>query len=356
MKILCITENLGSGGAERQLCGLAIELKKKGHDVKVVTYLEKQFYEPLLINAGVNYELHTELFSKCTRAWRIAKLIRKEKADVVISFLTAVNKTLCLAKPFFKAKLIISERNTNLSVSTTDKITYNLYRLADKIVCNSYSQKKFVETNFPHLKHKTMTITNFVDTEKFKPSKDKGENKLPQIVTVARYGEQKNCENYLRAIKICKERGIEAKFYWYGNKTFNQEYYKKLEELYIQLDISDVLTLNAPNNNIVEVYQQADGFCLPSFYEGFPNVLCEAMSCGLPIACSNVCDNPYIVKETECAMLFNPNSPEDIANKLMALARMTVENRKKYGVKNRERILNLCSIDHFVSEYEKIIN
>jgi hypothetical protein len=78
MKILCITENLGSGGAERQLCGLAIELKKKGYDVKVVTYLENQFYQPLLESSGVNYDFLPNLWSKWTRVWRMAKLVKRE--------------------------------------------------------------------------------------------------------------------------------------------------------------------------------------------------------------------------------------------------------------------------------------
>lgn len=355
MKILCITENLGSGGAERQLCGLAIELKNKGYDVKVVTYLENQFYQPMLENSGIAYEFLPELWPKWTRIWRMAKLVKREKADVVISYLTAVNRSMCIAKPLFNAKLIISERNTNQSVSIKDQITYFLYRWADKIVCNSYSQKNFVKTNFPKLKHKTHTITNFVDTEKFKPGQKRVLNEIPQIVTVARYGEQKNCENYLKAIQICKERGISAQFHWYGNKTFDVEYYKKIEELQQDFGLVDILTLHTPHNNIVDIYQQADAFCLPSYYEGFPNVLCEAMSCGLPVACSNVCDNPYIVKDTKCALLFDPNDPEEIANQLMRLASMNMEERSMIGKDNRNRILGLCSMEHFISEYENII-
>lgn len=355
MKILCITENLGSGGAERQLCGLAIELKKKGYDVKVVTYVKNQFYQPLLDDAGVSYEYHQELWSKFTRVWRFAKLVRKEKADVVISFLTGVNRVMCMAKPLFNAKLIVSERNTSQSVSIIDKITYYLYRWADKIVCNSYSQKEFILNNFPHLKDKTLTITNFVDTEKFKPSKKNKDNNVPQIITVARYGEQKNCENYLKAVNICKKNGVKANFHWYGSKLYDSQYYKRIEELYKELDLFDILTLHPQSNNIVDIYQQAEGFCLPSYYEGFPNVLCEAMSCGLPVACSDVCDNPYIVKETNSALLFNPNDPEDIADQLMVLIGMSVEERNKVGIENRTRILDLCSTESFVLQYEKII-
>lgn len=53
----------------------------------------------------------------------------------------------------------------------------------------------------------------------------------------------------------------------------------------------------SPNQSIEVEYRKADVFCLPSLYEGYPNVVAEAMSCGLPILCSNVCENPYIVEE-----------------------------------------------------------
>lgn len=355
MKILCITANLGSGGAERQLCGLAIELKKRGYDVKLITYVKNQFYQPLLESAGVAYELHTELTSKWTRSWRMAKLIRRENANVVISYLTEVNRAVCLAKPLFDAKLIVSERNTNQSITNTDKLTFFLYRWADIIVCNSYSQKNFITKHFPNLIKKTLTITNFVDTERFKPAEVKNVNEIPQIVTVARYGPQKNCENYFKAIKICKDRGIKAKFHWYGNKIFNSEYYKRIEELYYELGLEEILTLHAQNNKILDIYRQADVFCLPSNYEGFPNVLCEAMSCGLPVVCSNVCDNPYIIKETVNNLLFNPNSPDQIANQLIRILKMTDVERNVIASNNRNRIINICSINHFVLEYEKIL-
>lgn len=355
MRILCITESLGSGGAERQLCGLAAELKRLGHDVKVITYVVDQFYEHFLEDAGVAYELHTELQPKWIRSWRIAKLVKKERAEVVISFLTGVNRAVCLARPLFNAKLIVSERNTNQSITMNDKITFFLYRWSDKVVCNSFSQKNFITMHFPHLSQKTITITNFVDTKKFQPAKIKNINELPQIVTAARYGAQKNCENYLKAVNICKEKGVKAHFHWYGNKTFNSEYYRRIEELYHKLGLDDILTLHEQNSNIVDVYQQADGFCLPSYYEGFPNVLCEAMSCGLPIACSNVCDNPYIVKETMSALLFDPNDPEEIANQLIRLVEMTEMERNEVGTNNRNRIISLCSIDNFVSEYSKLL-
>ena len=54
-KILLITENLGSGGAERQICGLASLLTKAGYPCRLITYVENQFYEPYLRQNGVDY-------------------------------------------------------------------------------------------------------------------------------------------------------------------------------------------------------------------------------------------------------------------------------------------------------------
>lgn len=69
-RILLITESLGSGGAERQLCGLAVMLTKAGYPCRLVTYIDNQFYEPYLRKNGVDYEFVPELANKVTRPFR----------------------------------------------------------------------------------------------------------------------------------------------------------------------------------------------------------------------------------------------------------------------------------------------
>ncbi len=48
MKIVCIIQALVMGGAERQLFGLAVQLKEKGHDVSVMTYRKGDFFRSYL--------------------------------------------------------------------------------------------------------------------------------------------------------------------------------------------------------------------------------------------------------------------------------------------------------------------
>ena len=66
-RILLITEGLGSGGAERQICGLAAMLTKAGYPCRLITYVVNQFYEPYLRQNGVDYEFEPELWNKSTQ-------------------------------------------------------------------------------------------------------------------------------------------------------------------------------------------------------------------------------------------------------------------------------------------------
>lgn len=355
-RILLITENLGSGGAERQICGLAVMLTRAGCPCRLITYVKNQFYEPYLRQHGVDYELVPELWEKRTRVFKVARYVRHYKPDVVISYLPSVNKTLCLAKLLFKAKLIVSERNNNTGVSRADKVQFNLYRMADAIVPNSHSQGKFICRHFTFLHKKVHPIINFVDVKRFTPTEVPAQNDVPRIITVARYTQQKNVLTYMKAIRMVKEMGLKVHFDWYGDKKHNAAYYAEIEKEYHLLNIADYLTLHAPNPHIEEEYRKADVFCLPSLYEGYPNVVAEAMSCALPVICSNVYENPYIVEEGVNGFLFDPNDALDIAKAVKRVVTLSCEERLVMGKRNRQLCLERNTEEAFLKAYVELIN
>lgn len=355
-KILLITENLGSGGAERQLCGLASMLTKSGFPCRLITYVENQFYEPYLRQHGVDYQFVPELWDKKTRIFKTVKYVRQYKPDVVISFLPSVNQTMCLAKLFFKAKLIVSERNNNINITRRDIFQFNLYRIADAIVPNSHSQGEFIRKNFPFLREKVHPIINFVDVNRFIPAESPVRNGTLRIVTVARYTQQKNVLKYLDAIRLIKESGLNVHFDWYGDKKYNTAYYAEVEKDYKLQNIADYLTLHDPDRKIEDVYRKADIFCLPSLYEGYPNVVVEAMSCGLPILCSNVYENPHIVEDGVNGFLFDPDNVEDMVLAIKKMLSLTWDRRKEMGKRNRELCLSRNSEKAFLKSYVKLID
>lgn len=355
-RILCLIDSLGAGGAERQLAYLAILLNRHGHEIMFVVFTkENKFYEQFLIGGGVTPVYNERGVNRFRRILEIAQIVRKFKPDLSIAYKDGVCMSAILAKSFGNYNLAVSERSSTPKLSRLQKIKLFLFRFADHIVPNSYTQANYLKRFSPKLTPKIKVISNAIDVEIFYPAKKNVPNVSPQIVTTARVKRIKNILNYLEAIVIIKNKGIKCHFDWYGKTdkedTYPQEVFTSIEKL----GISDYITFHPATPNVAEVYRSADIFCLPSLMEGFPNVICEAMASGMPIVCSNICDNPYIVEFGVNGFLFDPNSPEDIASKIMAMINYPDLDKKIMAEKNRKKIIEMCASQNYVNKYLSLI-
>lgn len=349
MKILLLIDILGSGGAQRQFVGLAKLLKERSFTVKAVYYHPNHFYKPILDEAGVENECLEGAANYFKRIFKIAGEVKRFKPDVVISYLDTPNISACLLKAVgFKYKLIASERNTTQKLTIRGKIKFFLMRWADAIVPNSYSQEKFISEHFPNLLPKVTTITNFVDTSVFVPG---NETKSDRIIIAARIGPQKNVLRFLDAVKILKDKGHIFKIDWFGSCSTEEAYFALCRAKIEEYGIKDNFEFHNATQNIISEYQASGALCLPSIYEGFPNVVCEAMSCGLPVLCSNVCDNPMIVDDGKNGFLFDPLSAEDMANKIEKFLSLSPQKKSEMALRSRELSLKKFSADTFVKKY-----
>lgn len=356
-KVICIIEDLNSGGAERQLTGLAVLLKEAGFEVEVWTYYPGDFYLPTLLVADVKYRYLQNAQSKVKRIPVFYKELHKAAPDVVIAYLDTACLIACIIRALgVKFNLIVSERNTTQHISFRDRLKFFLYRYANHIVPNSYTQTEFIKEHFLHLNDKLTCITNFVDTDKFKPEETvcRSADKSIRILTVARIMPQKNVLNYIHAVNKIVDRGYKIKIDWYG-QTLDPAYYRLCCEAIKTYNLENIFRFSPPKSNIIAEYQTADLFCLPSYYEGFPNVVCEAMSCGLPIVCSNVCDNAKIIDERYNGLLFNPNMIDDIACKIMEFIDADEKTKQRMSIRSRHRAVKMFSKTAFVQDYKDIV-
>lgn len=352
-RILCLIDSLSGGGAERQMAYLAVGLKRQGFFVKFVTfYNESSLYKEYVENNGIKVECNLNGSNKFKRILEIRNLVKKFKPEVVITYKEGVSMSACLAKYLTPFYLIVSERNTTQQLSKYERIKFWLYNKADKIISNSYSQYNFILKHYPKLGSKSEVITNTIDLETFIPPLNSPKNERFTIISAARVMKQKNTLGLLKAIKILKERNIPVVFKWFGLQT--KEYYQQCLKLVNELEIQDYISFFPPQKDIVTSYQEADAFCLPSIYEGFPNVVCEAMACGLPIVCSDVCDNPIIVEDSVNGFLFDCNNPENIADSIVKIISISEEEREIMKRKNITKINNLCSNTKFIKSYIKL--
>lgn len=351
MKIVCFTDSLGSGGAQRQLAGLACMLKENGHDVTVLTYYDNPFYQHILDDAGVKTDVVCDSDKYLKRIYLLYKYLKNYRDCTLIAYQETPSLIACFLRPLLKIRtLIVSERNTTQAVTIKDRLRFWLWRYADFVVPNSRSQAEFISANVKIPAVKVVPVTNFVDLDTFCPRKKVERNNI--ISVVASDKKEKNFEGIVHAARILKEQNKNFVIKWYGIRAQILSEYRTIIE---ENGLADVLYAFEPVKDINSVYQNSDYFCLPSFFEGFPNVLCEAMSCGLPVACSAVCDNPYIVKENENGFLFDPASPESMARAISSLLAMSDSQYADMAAANRERALSLFSKSTFVSKYLELL-
>lgn len=354
-KVLLFIDSLASGGAQRQLVGLAVMLKHAGYDIKVITYHNIPFYKKDLDNDNIVYENINKAINPYKRIIYINRAIKSYSPDVVISYLDVPNIIACICKLLGGHwKLIVSERNTTQKLNFIQKIKFFLFRYADKIIPNSYSQKNFIDDYYKTLSNKLITITNYTDTNRFCPLEKAKPylNKL-KIICVGRVIEQKNILFFIDALKKVKDKGYSFEVNWYGEQF--QIYYNKCLNKINSNGLEENFKFLPPCINIEDKYNDADVFCLPSIYEGFPNVLCEAMSCGLPVLCSNVCDNPMIVEDGKNGLLFNPLNVDEIADKIIEFMDLDNNIKNDWGKHSREIAIAKFSKDKFLCDYLSII-
>lgn len=358
MKILLFIDSLVSGGAQRQMVGLAALLKEMDYDVKLIYYYPDKFYKSFLDAHAVENEYVAESTDRWRRVLKIYKLIKQYSPDVVISFLNGPNMLACVLKILgLEFRLITGERNTTQHLDFRERMKFLLMRKADVIVTNSFSQKDFLDRHYPHLSHKACVITNFVDTNVFLPRTSyhlTAVNKELRIINVARIHIQKNVLIFLEALYSLKRKGISIHVDWFGYID-NIDYYEKCLKKIDKLQLTNIFSFKEPTENIIKEYQKSDVFCLPSIYEGYPNVLCEAMSCGLPVLCGNVCDNPRIVRNYINGLLFNPHDANDIAAKIEYFYFLSPQKKEAMGNISRAYAVKDFSKKTFIEKYEKII-
>jgi len=355
-RLLLVTENLGSGGAERQLTGLAALLKKAGHEPTIVTWFDRNFFGQFLDEHHVEHIL-LKPCCKADRVLKLARLFRSHKPDVVISFLPSSNETCVMASFLVPVKLIVSERSFTINWDLRRKLTDILYRRAAHIVANSNNEAENIRLHCPSLIHKVRVIPNYVDVDKFTPLRDCCQSeKTEQIkmMGVGRIIPTKNINRLITALSRVKAQGIDFLFEWYG-KCNNPALLNHLTALVNELGLDRQFVFAGESHNIADAYRCADIFCFPSMIEGYPNVVVEAMASELPIVCSNVCEHPYIVVEGENGYLFDPSDIDDMAGAIARMAHLPKEERVAMGRRNRAKIISANSPQSFLDQYLAII-
>ena len=371
LRILFLTENLASGGAQRQLVLLASNFAHLDHDVTVLTYHSDSFFAQELAANSVRHLFLNEP-RRVQRTLACRRFLRSSKPDAVVSFLSTPNLIAELSSiPIRSWGLVVSERNSYTHTPPIKMLHRYLFHLtADYVTTNSHTNRLLIERHAPWLRGRIVTIYNTVDLDHFSIGKGARPVKGVRLVGVGRHAYQKNISSLVKAIGILTSSGIcsDLTLDWYGDSFRNSDSsmdteknnarssaYDQATGLLRELKIEDRVHFHQPVKEIRKQYWRSSALILPSFFEGLPNVVCEAMACGLPILMSRVCDATALVKDGENGLLFDPHSVNDIASALHKFANLSQKARTAMGKRSRALAEELFRSDDFTKRYSEIV-
>lgn len=369
-KILFFIRSLNAGGAERQLVVTAKGLAERGYKVTVLTFYSGGFYADELTNTKVqllslNKKGRWDLFAFF---YRLFEVLRQQSPDVIYSYMNTANILSVILHPFISpTRIVWGVRASNMDLDKYDWLSRwgywlecKLSQFADVIIANSNAGLKYaVEHGFP--RQKITVIANGIDCERFYPEKLRGDQ-LRQLWGVAenerlvgvvgRIDPMKGIPIFLEAVARIKQQDAHIRFVWVG--IGEESYEKAMRELATQLGLDDVLIWAGRHSDMMTVYNAFDIASSSSSYgEGFPNVLGEAMACGVPCVVTNVGDSALVVGETGRVVPVKDSKALSAAwNEMLLLESYEINS---LSVAVRKRIMSEFSVEALVCKTEQVI-
>lgn len=390
--IALIISTMKGGGAEKVVSLLSMELAKK-HNVYIILFDASDIaynYGGNLINLNIKAE--KSIFLKSINIFKrvhyLKKIKRKYKIDFSLSFMESANIPNVLSRTNDKVVVSIhshiSKQETNYLNKKTKKIVGNIYKKSDKVICASKGVAKDVINEYNLKENLVGYIYNPSDVE-FVANMSKESNfekdlfKKGQftLIHVGRLTYAKGQWHLIRALSYVKKEIPNIKLIILGEGEL-KDYLLKLAH---DLDLEENVLFLGYKNNPFKYIRKSDLFVLSSLYEGFGNVLVEAMVTGIPIISTDCKSGPREIlapntnNEIESKEITYEkygvlipvcdgnyyNSTDSLTKEETILANSIIEmfynetSRKKYNLKNLERSKDF-DIKEIIKEWEILIN
>lgn len=355
MKILCFIYSLGPGGAERVLTHLATDWAEKGNQVTIATYDkgDDPFYAlsakvrliKLRLSGG---NILLRLINHLKRPFVFRKIIKKLSPDVVISFMDKTNVLVLMAKSGVDIPVIISERTDFLKYypgTVVSLLRPFFYKRAQALVTLSQVQAQY----FRKFCRRVVIIANPVIPLKYSLSSNASKRE-PNILAAGRLSNEKGFDLLLRAFSNIHASIPDWNLVIYGKGPDR----KNLERLVHNLRIQKRVKLAGITKDLPKVMSKAGIFVLSSRYEGFPNVLIEAMAAGCPVIATDCADSIRdIITHQKNGLLIPPENIEALEKAIKLL--LTNESlRKKLG-KEAQKSIKKFSLKKISRKWEHLM-
>jgi glycosyltransferase involved in cell wall biosynthesis len=369
MKVLFFIRSLVVGGSQRQLVMLADGLARRGHEV-----VSAVFYTGGEIDVARQQAAVRVLpLGKASR-WdaigplsRLRQLMLTERPDVVYAFQPTQATLAALLLPRrLPTRLVFGLRATAMEVDRYDNLSALSYRLevwlsrrADLVIANARSARADAIRRGIQAE-RIAVVPNGIDSETMRPDPAAGRaqrriwgiaDNAFVIGCVARLDPMKDHATFLRAAAEFGSHHSDARFVCVGDGPAG--YREELKALARSLGLEGGLVWAGEIGDVTAAYNAFDIATLPSaFGEGFPNVVGEAMACGIPVVGTDIGDVCAIVGELGEVV---PPRQRDLL--CAAWTRLRQRLAQDPGLRDavRKSIIARYSVDAMVGRTEQIL-
>ena len=298
--------------------------------------------------------------------YRLAKLIRSFKPDIIQTWLYHADFLGTLASAFHRDSVLVwNVRNSDLSQENRlswrilTSVLARLSRVPDTIVANSiagidaHAQYGYATARWTHIPN-GWSVAAETPTPKLRTER-RHLLGLPKsgvlIGWVGRLAKQKDIGSFLTAVSLLHNRLPQMKFVLIG-KNLKPDM-AELKAALRNTDVRNRLIFLGEQSDVPSLLPALDAVTLTSAYgEGSPNSIGEAMAAGLPVITTDVGDARRLTPHGN--WIVPPRSPEDLAAAWIALAHLAPEERARLGDENRNWIENNYSLKLMDGRYEDL--
>jgi len=223
---------------------------------------------------------------------------------------------------------------------------------------NSDDKRYFVNSNLVSVDKCSIIPGSGVDTKKFIPGNFQNDE-IFRFLLVARVIRDKGIYEYINASKILKGKYNKVEFGLLGEIGAHNRTSISKEEI---LKFHNAGTINyiGKTDNVREQLLKTNCVVLPSYREGSPRSLMEAMSMKIPVVATDVPGCRHIVDDSINGFLCKVKDSSDLAYNMERVINLTEKERIKMGVMGRRKMVNLYDesivIDRYLDKLNKILN
>jgi GalNAc-alpha-(1->4)-GalNAc-alpha-(1->3)-diNAcBac-PP-undecaprenol alpha-1,4-N-acetyl-D-galactosaminyltransferase len=301
-RVLLVIYSLGAGGAERALSELACHLVAKGWRVTLATFdngtvpdfypLAPGIHRHRMLNQVPTHRSYRKIAANMERVRSLRAVMRSELPDVVLSFMETANVLALLAARGLKLPVVAAERidpAVNNTVPAAWRLARRLlYRRAHTVVAQTAAAAQWLREKCAC---RSQVIPNALRQLPSLPSGaclTETVSREPIVLSVGRLEAQKGVDVLLRAF-ACVCSSVPG---WRLVVVGDGPLRSTLELLAKQLDISDRVQWIGRTHAVEDWYARCSVVAQASRFEGFPNVVLEAMGMGAAVVSTDCRSGP----------------------------------------------------------------